>query len=842
MPESIAQYDIIGQAGSGRHGPVYRARDTRVGRTVAIRLLGEGDGVTDPWRRAHFLENVRPFTALSHPHIASLFEAGEHQGRAYLVYEFVPGEKLSALTAGHPLNLRRALDLAVQIADAMAEAYASGLVHGALGPSSVIVTPKGHAKILDFGLAYWQPDEASDDRVLPPEQTAGQAPDHRSDIYAIGAILYRLLTGRNPVPREIPAQDGSTVSRVVVPPSRANLDVPAQVDGIVMKALSPSPDERQADPTILASELRGAASEVHAWDADHLAVEHKPRGWRTVLRALVLAALFVSALAVAAWQWREPIAHRWQSYFGPPLPPVLTVMPFDVADADAARAHLGPGLAEELASRLGHIPGVLVLGRTSMRTFAGKDPRVVADEHRASLAVTARLTPHDEGWDRLDIRVTLLSRETGEGVWSRRYEVEARDLLAAQAKIAEDIATRLAVAFTPAAPLRRAALRLVQPEALDAYLQARTAMAELDTNRAVRLYESALVVDPGMIEARAGLAEALYASAAFEHRLGYAEIARRLQQTAAEAVTADPDLAHSQLAMGLASQSVEAAMTHLRRALDLDPSDTAIYLAAASRLRDIDPAVALRLLGWARTLDPGQPLVRFEIAAANLVLNQPDQVLVEVARGQALAPALPWWDALRLRVRLTSPATASDALPEGGRSLPGFPPGVVVRAELLEVLGQRDAAIAAVTGVVRLFPGFCEARAVLAGMLRATNRTESVRLASEIFQNAQSAPDALARCAAMMAASVGDGRAAAAWIDRAARSDAGLLLWATANGVLSAQAGIRQKAYPWSVVGGSSDFSAAAGRLDGAMGRSRAIVARILDGVTDPLASQPSTR
>lgn len=834
MAETIGHYDILGVAGTGRHGPVYRARDTRVGRTVAVRVLG--DEVSDPWRRAHFLENVRPYTQLSHPHVATLFDAAEYGGRLYLVYEFVPGETLRGLAAGHPLNLRRTLDLAIQTADALAEAHTIGLVHGALTPSSVIVTPKGHAKIIDFGLSFWQTTDTPDGFVSP-EQALGRPADQRSDIFALGAILYLLLTGRVPAPPPGTHDGDATSPPPWNPrPSRLNVDVPPSLDRIVRKALAASPDDRYADVTILASDLRGVAADVHARDGEAATDRQEPR---TLARALprigLLVLLLATVTAAALWQWREPVQRAWQGYFGPPLAPVLAVMPFDVGGADAAHAHLGPGLAEELATRLGHIPGVRVLGRSSIRSFAGKDPRAVAEEHRASLAVTARVTPRDRGWQSVDLRVTLVSRETGEGVWTRNYEVQARDLLAAQARIAEDVATRLAVAFAPTAPLRRARLRLVQPDAFDAYLQARTAMAELDTNRAARLFESALEADPGLIEARAGLAEALHGGAFFEHRLSYPDIERRLRQTAAESVTADPDIARAQLAMSLAAPTIEEALEHLRRALEIDPSDTATYVAGAALLRDIDPAAALRLLSWARALDPGQPRIRFEAAAANIVLNQPDQTLVEAARGQALSPILPWWDALRLRVRLSGSAALADPLPEGGRSLPGFPPGVVVRAQVLNELGESEAAVAALTGVVRLFPGFCEARAVLAGLVRGANRDESNRLVSEIYRSAESAPDALARCAAMAGAATGDARQASAWIDRAAGSDTGLLLWTTANGVLSAQAGLRQQSPPWSLVRNSADVSRARTRLDAALTRTRATIAKFFDGLEDPL-------
>jgi hypothetical protein len=159
-----------------------------------------------------------------------------------------------------------------------------------------------------------------------------------------------------------------------------------------------------------------------------------------------------------------------------------------------------------------------------------------------------------------------------------------------------------------------------------------------------------------------------------------------------------------------------------------------------------------------------------------------------------------------------------------------------VRAAVLHESGRTDAAIAAVNGVVRLFPSFCEARALLTGLLRSTNRPESIRLASEIYVAAASAPETLARCAAMAGAATADGRQASAWISRAAGSDTSLLQWATTNGVLSAQAGIRQKVYPWSLVIGNAETIQAVRRLDAAFGNYRPVVAKTLEGLQDPLA------
>ena len=154
MVESLGDYKILDRIGAGGMGEVFRARDTRLGRTVAIKVIGP-QIADDPGRRERFLEEARAAATLSHPNIAALYEIGEDQGQLFLVFEFVPGESLKTVIGGRPLNPRRAIDLAVQVADALADAQAGGIVHRDIKPASIMVTPKGNAKILDFGLSTW---------------------------------------------------------------------------------------------------------------------------------------------------------------------------------------------------------------------------------------------------------------------------------------------------------------------------------------------------------------------------------------------------------------------------------------------------------------------------------------------------------------------------------------------------------------------------------------------------------------------------------------------------------------------------------------------------------------
>ena len=857
MSDSIGHYDILGLVGTGRLGTVYRARDTRVGRTVAIRSLGEP--LQDPLQRTRFVDSIRPFTHLSHPHVATLFEVGEHDGRVYLVYEFVPGEKLAVLSSGRPLNVRRALDLAAQVADALAEAHAADLVHGAITPTSIIVTPKGHAKVLDFGLTAWTVDTGAHETAarlaardtslgtasvafMSPEQVLGKAVDYRTDLFALGSVLYLMLTGRSPFEA---STTGDTAVKLLQstppPPSRENPDVPPQLDAFVEHALAKNMDDRYQSAASMAADLRAIAALSHA-----RAPESEPHRAATGAsssprRLMLLLGLLIAVIALSFWYWREPLRQAWQERFGPERAPVLVIMPFRTAGSDLARAYYGPGFAEDLGRRLGHIPGVTVLGRSTIRSRAGRAPNAAAQSVRASVALTGQVTPVDEDWTSIDVRLELVGPEDGRAIWSANYRGASRDVIAMQARMARDLAARLNVASRPSAENNRALLRLVEPVAYETYLQAREALSGNDASRAAQLFESAAGADPSLIEAQAGLAEALYESAAFESRSGFTEIEGRMRDAAEEAVTADPDLALAQLAMGLAAPGVREALDHLRRAVEIDPTEPATYLAIADVVRDLDPVRSIRFTHRALQLDPDLPLGHYQLAVAHIALGQFEEALLETARGQALAPDRPWWNALRLRVNLARPSTRETLPASDVREAVGFPPSALLRAAALHGTSRSGEAAALLASLTRMYPGLCEARALMAG-LRAQDggRSEANRVGAQVVAGVASAanPAPLFRCAAMAAAAAGDGQDTARWIARAASSETGLRYWGAINGVLSPQAGLHQRIYPWSVVARDAEVIAAVARLDAAIARTRGDLSKALDSLLAPAATK----
>jgi serine/threonine-protein kinase len=289
----VAHYNLLETLEPSGPGELYRARDTRLGRTVSVRLLPP-EFARDSETRAALLERVQSLAALSHPNITALFDAGEHEGRVYLVYEFLKGQSLRAEMAGGMMNVRRAVELAIQMADAVADAHAAGFIHGGLSPDSIAVTAKGHVKIPAFELAaYGGFDEAEGAVRLrdydSPEEARGHAPDERSDIYSVGAVLFEMLTTRRPLHRGAAA------------PSVSNRHVPPELDDVMLKAVAPNPDSRFQSAATFAAELRsvGAILDVRGGAGDE--VEHAEPAGTHVGRAVVLALVILLVLGTLAW-------------------------------------------------------------------------------------------------------------------------------------------------------------------------------------------------------------------------------------------------------------------------------------------------------------------------------------------------------------------------------------------------------------------------------------------------------------------------------------------------------------------------------------------------------------
>ena len=301
MRDAIAHFKILEPLGTGGLGDVYRARDTRLGRTVAVKVLPPAL-TRDPVRLDDLHDTALRLIELSHPNIAMMFEGGQDGDDRFLVFEFVQGQPLSSLINGRALQVRQAVEFAINLSDALADAHAKGMVHGDIRPDTITITPKDRAKFMNFGLSRFTAGGAS--RVgsatpyASPEELAGQPAGPLSDIYSLGAVLFEMLSGRQ-------RARGLVLSAI-------NSSVPAELEQIVSRMVASNTESRSQSAAAVAAELRGvaatldsrteAAEAARGSELPRRRTARKRSGWGMALLALVslLAALAVWLFSRAA--------------------------------------------------------------------------------------------------------------------------------------------------------------------------------------------------------------------------------------------------------------------------------------------------------------------------------------------------------------------------------------------------------------------------------------------------------------------------------------------------------------------------------------------------------------
>jgi eukaryotic-like serine/threonine-protein kinase len=861
--ESFGHYTILERLRVGTLGELVRARDGRLGRTVALRLVSPAV-VEDPVRRDSLLAAAGAAAALSHPHIAALFDFGEENGQLFLAHEFVPGQSLRALLTGKPVEASLALEFAVQLADALAEGHRQTVVHGNICPSTIFITPTDQTKIIGFGLAAWSsggierrtiveqleaggdPDAPGANAVasyMAPEQLLTGRADHRADVFSLGVVLYEMLTGRPPFGSNTA---GATAVKVLYgtppPPSSQNASVPVGFDAIVAKALNKSLDARYSSASEMVADLRALAAglNVRVSAAVSRGRNGKPaRPVRPLVKRLAVAALLltlVGSLGAAAWTWRGRIAALLAGDKAVPSP-VLIVMPFQMTGGEPGRDYFGAGFAEDLAARLGEVQGLTVVGRLSIAGSPGLSMTERASIAGAAVALRGTIRP---GPYSLRVSAELIDVTTGAAIWSESYSREPRQASAAEVEIARQVADRLRLQIPTGNRWVRAQGRQVDPGAYDLYLQGRAA-DRVDRTRAAALYRQAIDMDPRLTEARVGLSEALYFEALDAGSAGDPTALDQARREAEAALSADAELPRAHFALALSATTVGAAASALARALSLDPSCGEAWHHAGDLVLDGDPARAITYYQRALELDPALDISRRAMAAAHEMLDRFGDAETELGLGETARPDRPWWRQMRARVELArrdytaateliGPDPTADAMPMVwlvGRIVP------------VAMMSQIDEARKSAVGLTERYPGFCEGQAVLAALeWDGDGKAKGRSLTDAIFSRAEApdAPPRLLPCAALASAAIDDGPRAAGYVAKLAASDQALRGW-TRPDVFSTSFTFRRELYPWNKVEPSGPFRQARAVLMQSLARQRDETARRL-----PTPPRPSAR
>jgi serine/threonine-protein kinase len=623
-------------------GEVYRAHDEQLDRDVALKVL-PAQALTDPTARARLLREARSAAALNHPHICTIYEVGEAGGQAYIAMEMVQGKLLSEVVPEQGLPVETVLRLGSQIADALAHAHERRIVHRDLKSPNVMITPEGRAKVLDFGLAKRLSGEEAAEAAtkslatltgagalvgtvpyMAPEQLRGLPADARSDVWALGVVLYEMAAGRRPFQGQTGFELSSAILNQVPPPLPAA--VPAGLGAVIERCLAKEPGQRYQQ----GSEVRAALEAVQSGAA----LPARP-AWRYTLsrrRWVVLVAALAAVLAIVA---------ALVVIFGGGVPRIrsLAVLPVKNDSGDPGQEFFADGMTDGLIAGLAQIKAIKVISRTSVMQYkeVKKSLREIAKELGVEGIVEASVI---RAGGRVRVTAQLIDARRDQNLWASNYERNTTDVLAVQSEVVQAIAGEIKAAVTPQESERLKAARQVDPEVYDTTLKAGAiveyATREEQFRQAIELFQKAIDRDPTYAPAWAGLGEALWMRAAFGMEfIAPAEVRDRAIAAAERALKLDPNLADAHKTRAFIAIDGEwdlaKAQRHFERALELRPD----YAAAHNLYMQIlvmilgRPDEARRHLDRARELDPLSPWSDINLIQWWLYQGRPEKALEE---------------------------------------------------------------------------------------------------------------------------------------------------------------------------------------------------------------------
>jgi len=620
----LGAYEIVSPIGAGGMGEVYRAKDLRLGRDVAIKVLPE-KFAQDANALSRFEKETRALAALSHPNILRIYDIGSDKGISYAVMELLEGVTLRERLNHVRLQWREALEYAIGISDGLSTAHTKGIIHRDLKPENIFLTSDAHIKILDFGLVRIDNPSSSQDMssvptdlptetgivlgtvpYMSPEQTRGEKVDARSDIFSFGCILYEMLSGKRAFAKNTSAETVAAILKDAPHPMELPADAPKELQNIVSHCIEKNADDRFQSARDLAFQLRQLLSGIRSTQfvTTETAKPSSKAMW------FVLSGILIAGLAFFGW------SKIGKNSTPKPVSSIhsLAVMPLTNFSGDSNQDYFADGMTEALITDLAQIKSIKVISRTSVMQYKGtkKSLKEIADELKVDGVVEGSII---RAGDRVRINAQLIQAANDQHLWAQSYDKDAHDILALQSEVAEAVAHQIQAAITPEEEKHLSKTKKVDPEVHELYLKARYLTAkggESDLKAALELLRKAIDKDPGNAQLYVGLSAAYAGFADFF--LAPAEVMPQAKAAALKAVEFDGNSPEAHTVLGnvqlLFDYDWPAAERSYKRAIQLNSNNAEAYqwysvLCAVLGRRN----EALSLLKKAYELDPLSPQV-----------------------------------------------------------------------------------------------------------------------------------------------------------------------------------------------------------------------------------------